>query len=143
MTGSTLGTDGPDGVPPAMDDVELRTALAGAEDSLRLAMLTGDVTTLGALLDDHVVYTGPDGRQVSKQQDLDAYASGAVEITGYDEEHRSIRVIGRTGLTWVLTEVRGRTGNQQFGARLRYTRTWVYDAGWRVVAAHASFVPPH
>lgn len=143
MTGSTLGTEGPDSAPLTMDDADLRTALAGAEDRLRLAMLTGDVAALGALLDDHVVYTGPDGRQVSKQQDLDAYASGAVEITGYDEEHRSMRVIGRTGLTWVLTEVRGRTGTQQFGARLRYTRTWVYDAGWRVVAAHASFVPPH
>lgn len=123
------------------DEGSLRTALESAEDLLRRAMLAGDVGALAGLLDDHMIYTGPDGRQVSKQQDLDAYASGSVEITGYDEQHRSVRVIGRTGLTWVLTEVQGRTGSQTFGARLRYTRTWAYDAGWRVVAAHASFAP--
>ncbi len=128
----------PDG---SADDALLRAALDRAEDLLRHSMLAGDVTALGSLLDDHMIYTGPDGRQVSKQQDLDAYANGAVEITGYDEQHRSVRVVGRTGLTWILTEVQGRTGNQTFGARLRYTRTWVYEAGWRVVAAHASFAP--
>ncbi|WP_111765428.1 nuclear transport factor 2 family protein [Nakamurella deserti] len=158
MSGTTGGPDGgarsggagpaadrpgdgpaPPAAPGATDDEALRRALENAEDRLRHAMLDGDVVTLGELLDDHIVYTGPDGRQVSKQQDLDAYASGAVEITDYDEQHRSVRVIGRTGLTWILTEVRGRAGAQPFGARLRYTRTWVYDTGWRVVAAHASF----
>jgi hypothetical protein len=135
-----VGSTGAAG-PAGTDDEALRRALDGAEDRLRHAMLAGDVAALGELLDDHIVYTGPDGRQVSKQQDLDAYASGAVEITGYDEQHRSVRVIGCTGLTWILTEVHGRAGSQPFGARLRYTRTWVYDAGWRVVAAHASFAP--
>lgn len=134
-----------DPVDPALldsvDDTALRSALHLAEDRLQGATLAGDVRSLGLLLDDHVIYTGPDGRQVSKQQDLAAYASGAVEITGYDEEHRTIRVIGRTGLTWVLAEVSGRAGEQRFGARLRYTRTWTYAAGWRVVATHASFAP--
>ena len=135
MSVAMHGADG------SADDAALRSALDRAEDLLRRAMLAGDVAALGALLDDHMIYTGPDGRQVSKQQDLDAYANGAVEITGYDEQHRSVRVIGRTGLTWILTEVQGRAGDRTFGARLRYTRTWVYDAGWRVVAAHASFAP--
>ncbi len=140
MTGVNGRSGGADQEDPA-DDEGLRAALNMAEDLLRAATLAGDVTSLDQLLDDHIIYTGPDGRQVSKQQDLDAYASGAVEITGYEEEHRTIRVIGRTGLTWVLAEVSGRAGGQRFGARLRYTRTWAHDTGWRVVAAHASFAP--
>jgi hypothetical protein len=141
------GTDRSRGTAPERDiaergdDTALRSALNVAEDRLQRATLDGDVTTLDLLLDDHVIYTGPDGRQVSRQQDLDAYASGAVEITAYHEEHRSVRVLGRTGLTWVLAEVRGRAGDQRFGARLRYTRTWAYADGWRVVAAHASLAP--
>lgn len=122
-------------------EVELTSRLDDAETRLRTAVLRGDVEALGSLLDDHVIYTGPDGRQISKQQDLDSYSSGAVQITEYAEQHRAIRVIGRTGLTWVLTEVQGRAGDRPFGARLRYTRTWVYQTDWRVVAAHASFVP--
>ncbi len=141
VTGAAADRDAAAG-PAGPDDETLRRSLAGAEDRLSQAMLAGDVATLGELLDDHVVYTGPDGRQVSKQQDLDAYSSGAVEITAYDEQHRSVRVIGHTGMTWILTEVRGRAGNQAFVARLRYTRTWVFEAGWRVVAAHASLAHP-
>jgi hypothetical protein len=151
--GAAAGTPGGSGSPSdsgavrcephdPSDETLLHTALMAAEDQLRRAMVSGDVVALGALLDDHVIYTGPDGRQVAKQQDLDAYATGAVEITAYEEQHRSVRVMGRTGITWVLTEVHGRAGSQNFGTRLRYTRTWVYDAGWRVVAAHASFAPP-
>lgn len=119
--------------------------LDAAEDSLQAAVLAGDVETLGDLLDDHIIYTGPDGRQVTKQQDLDAYSSGAVQIVRYTEQHRATRVIGATGVTWVLAEIHGRAGAQQFDARLRYTRTWAFDSGWRVVAAHASIttgVPP-
>lgn len=146
MTGASRWRPPPDrgrvdDVDAADGDSVLRTALNDAEDRLQQATLDGDVAVLGELLDDHVVYTGPDGRQVSKQQDLDAYAHGAVEITGYAEEHRSVRVLGRTGLTWVLAEVSGRAGEQRFGARLRYTRTWAYVDGWRVVAAHASLAP--
>ncbi|MEO5833158.1 MAG: nuclear transport factor 2 family protein [Nakamurella sp.] len=154
MTATSDGSDGSEssdraardadqvaGLDDSVDDAGLRSALNTAEDQLRRATLAGDVAVLGLLLDDHIIYTGPDGRQVSKQQDLDAYASGAVEITGYVEEHRTIRVIGRTGLTWVLAEVSGHAGGQRFGARLRYTRTWAYAAGWRVIAAHASFAP--
>lgn len=51
-------------------------------------------------------------------------------------------VEGRTGVTWFLGGLEGTFVGTPFAVRLRYTRTWIHDDdhGWRVVAAHASFV---
>lgn len=47
---------------------------------------------------------------------------------------------GRTAVSWFLGTLAGIFDGTPFAARLRYTRTWIYDDnhGWRVVAAHVS-----
>jgi len=43
-------------------------------------------------------------------------------------------------VTWFLGTVEGTVSGAPFAARMRYTRTWLYDEthGWRIIAAHAS-----
>jgi ketosteroid isomerase-like protein len=114
--------------------------LREAERELQSAMRAGDVGALGRLIDDRVIATGPDGRQFTKAQDLEAHRSGTLVIQDLTEEELSVVVAGDTGVTVVLLALTGVNEGEEFAARLRYTRTWIRHGGdrWRVLAAHVS-----
>ena len=126
-----------------MDVVEaMEAALHGAEQRLQDAVRSGDAEALGLLLDDRVVYTGPDGSTVTKEEDLEAHRSRILTVDVLDQQELHVTVVGATGITRVLAALEGTAAGQPFKARLRYTRTWIHaDGTWRVLAAHASAVP--
>ncbi|KAA0018913.1 nuclear transport factor 2 family protein [Antrihabitans cavernicola] len=123
------------------DDTE---DLRRAERGLQAAQLAADADALDRLLDDRLIFTlGMDGKTYSKQDDLDIQRSGSQQLTRVDEEDLQVFVEGDTGVTWFLGTLAGEIGGEPFGARMRYTRTWLRDGSgdWRVIAAHASSVP--
>ncbi|WP_206248421.1 nuclear transport factor 2 family protein, partial [Actinacidiphila bryophytorum] len=121
-----------------MDQAALEAALHEAEQRLQAAVRSGDVQALDQLLDDRVVYTGPDGSSMTKEEDLAAHRSRTLAVEVFDQQDLDVIVVGSTGITRVLAGVEGTAGGQPFTARLRYTRTWVHvDGTWRVLAAHA------
>ncbi len=122
-----------------MNENELRSA----ERRLQAAQLASDVPALDDLLDDRLVFTGPDGALYTKQDDLRVHRTRTQVIDTLHEEDLSVLVAGDTGITWFLGRLHGSIDGTPFEARMRYTRTWVHDAarGWRIIAAHASFVP--
>ncbi len=104
--------------------------------------MSSDVKALTELLDDAVLFTGPDGNLYSKEDDLGGHRSGHQVLTRIEESELRVLVTGSTGVTWFLGTLEGTVGGESFTARMRYTRTWARDAktGWRIVAAHAMFV---
>ncbi len=123
------------------DQTVLVAALHEAEERLQVAVRAGDVGGLDRLLDDRVVYTGPDGRSLTKGEDLEAHRSRALAVEVFEQEELHVTVVGTTGVTRVLARLVGTAAGEPFGVRFRYTRTWVHgDGGWRVLAAHASQV---
>ncbi|RAG86413.1 nuclear transport factor 2 family protein [Streptacidiphilus pinicola] len=114
--------------------------LRSAERRLQAAQLAGDADALELLLDDRLVFTGPDGQLYGKKEDLEIQRSGQQRLGRVDEEELALLVVGTTGVTWFLGTVAGTLGGQEFTARVRYTRTWVHtvEGGWRVVAAHVT-----
>ncbi|MBY8881661.1 nuclear transport factor 2 family protein [Actinacidiphila acidipaludis] len=124
------------------DEVAGEAGLRKAELRLQAAARAGDVEALRLLLDDRVVYTGPDGSTVTKDEDLPAHRSRAMTVEVFDQQELHVTVVDGTGITHVLAALAGTAGGQPFAARLRYTRTWVHTEGtWRVLAAHASALP--
>src|SRR4051794_12376374 len=115
-------------------------SLRDAERRLQAAQLAADADALDALLDDRLVFTGPDGRLYSKQDDLEIQRSGRQRLTLVDPEEVQALVDGTTGVTWFLGTVAGVFLGEEFSQRVRYTRTWVRsaDGHWRLVAAHVS-----
>jgi hypothetical protein len=64
-------------------------------------------------------------------------------ITELEEEDLRAKVAGATAVTFVVLRVRGTIAGDDVGGRMRYTRTWVLDAGrWRVFAAHIGPAAP-
>ncbi|WP_197523413.1 nuclear transport factor 2 family protein [Actinokineospora pegani] len=115
--------------------------LRAAERRLQAAQLGSDTAVLDELIDDAMLFTGPDGGVLTKQDDLDAHNSGQQKLTRLEEEDLRVHVSGATGVTWFLGSLEATTGDQPFTARVRYTRTWTHDGtAWRVIAAHAGVV---
>ncbi|MFC7529922.1 nuclear transport factor 2 family protein [Actinoplanes sp. GCM10030250] len=119
-----------------MGDQDLAAELLLAERRLQAAQRAGNVEELDRLLDDRLIAVGPDGTHFSKQDDLNAYRSGSSVISELVEEALESLVVGATGVTFFTGTVNGTFGGQPFGARMRYTRTWAYEKGWRIIAAH-------
>lgn len=124
-----------------MTEKTLTEELRKAERRLQEAQLAGDVAALDQLLDDRLIFTfGPEGKCYTKQDDLHIHRSGQQTLTKVAEEELTVLVEGHTGVTWFLGTLEGTFAGRPFAARLRYTRTWIFDDGhgWRIVAAHAS-----
>ena len=123
-----------------MSDIESLTA---AERDLQRSQLASDVPALDRLLHPDLTFVGPDGAVSGKADDLEAHRSGAMVLHRSQAEDLIVRVNDGVGVTVLTVRLAGAYQGQEFDGRMRYSRAWAYgDAtGWRVVAAHASFLP--
>jgi len=135
MTDSTLLWDVLVGAPdPEIVDLEAR---------LRAAQLTADVAALKELIDDDLLFVGPDGRLATKSQDLEAHSSGTVRFREHVPEELRVR---RVGSDVAVTSLRAVLAVEVFGVLNRgtfnYTRVWARElnATWRVVGGQVSSV---
>lgn len=117
------------------------TTVEAAEQALRQAQLAGDVAALDSLIDDSLVFTGPDGLIYGKQDDLAAHRTGAIRIMRLEPSEEHVQNFGSIVVVSVRMEMRGEFKGQSFGGPVRYTRVWrATDDGWRIVAGHVSSI---
>jgi len=116
-------------------------SLLACEAALRQAQLAGDVAELERLLDDELLFTGPDGGLYSKADDLDAHRTGMVRITRLEASEERIQRFGEIAVVSVRMDMSGTFRGQAFGGPFRYTRIWcARPDGWRIVAGHVSAI---
>lgn len=111
------------------------------ETALRRAQLTSDVAALDRLIDDALVFTGPDGAIYSKTDDLNSHRDGTISITRLDPSEERIQRFGNIAVISVRMEMAGTFHGTTFAGPFRYTRIWcARPDGWRIVAGHVSAV---
>ena len=116
-------------------------SLLTCEAALRRAQLASDVAELDRLLDDELVFTGPDGALYSKADDLDAHRNGTVRITRLEASEERIQRFGDIAIVIVRMEMSGSFRDEAFSGPFRYTRIWcARPAGWRIVGGHVSAI---
>jgi ketosteroid isomerase-like protein len=116
-------------------------SLHACEAALRQAQLAGDVQELDRLVDDALVFTGPNGAVYSKQDDLDAHRRGLIRITRLEPSEERIQRFGHIAVVSVRMEMAGTFEGSAFTGPFRYTRVWRAEGGgWRIVAGHVSAV---
>jgi hypothetical protein len=117
------------------------SSVHSAELALRRAQLASDVLALETLLDDELVFTGPDGAIYGKRDDLDAHRDGIIKITQLEPSDERIQDFGAIVVISVRMDMRGSFNGTGFAGPFRYTRIWrASDHGWRVVAGHVSAI---
>ena len=112
------------------------------EERLRAAMLTGNVAELDALIDDRLLFIGPDGRVYGKQDDLELHRSGAEQVTRADFEEIQVEQHGLIAISTVRASMAGTFQGESFEGHFRYIRTWLRsEHGWRIVAGSVCAIP--
>lgn len=111
------------------------------ENRLIEAMKTSNVQELDKLLADDLIFTAHTGGLFTKQDDLDAHASGNIEIFDIKVDDQVIKVLDDVAIVSVLLEISGSFfGNTEVGF-FRFTRFWkLVNNQWQVVAAHSTQV---
>jgi hypothetical protein len=116
-------------------------SLRACEAALRRAQLASDVGELDRLVDDALVFTGPNGAVYSKNDDLDAHRRGLIRITRLEPSEERGQIFGDIAVVRVRMEMSGTFEGVAFAGPFRYTRVWRGTGnGWRVVAGHVSAV---
>jgi ketosteroid isomerase-like protein len=120
--------------------------IVALEAALRHAQLSADTDALDALIDENLLFAGPDGQLATKAQDLEAHSSGVVRFRSHEPRELRIRRIGENVavvalLANLVVEVAGSPNEGLY----RYTRVWARgdDGDWRVVGGHVSAVAQH
>jgi ketosteroid isomerase-like protein len=112
--------------------------IEAAEHALRTAMLAGDVTTLDALIDNSLLFIGPDENVLSKDEDLSLYRSGEQRMVKIDLQDQQIRVGEAVASVTARALVSGVFKGRAFEGYFRYLRVWKQTSkGWKVVAGCA------
>jgi len=122
-----------------------RAAIKHAEDTLRTAMLSGDVEALDRLLDDDLLFVAPNGELARKSDDLDNYRSGNQSIHEHVPRDLFIALHGEDiAISSVVVELAGQLRGEAFAGTFRYTRTWrrVASGAWRIIAGAVVGVVP-
>lgn len=115
------------------------TEVQKCEDALRVAMLAGDVSALSSLIDNRLVFTGPDGTILTKGQDLSAHKSGVLRLTRLDLVDPRLHPLGDMMLVTTKADLAGTFDGMSIDGAFAYTRLWSNDSGeWRVIAGHAA-----
>ncbi|GAA3927675.1 nuclear transport factor 2 family protein [Luteimonas lutimaris] len=103
-------------------------------------MLAGDADALARLIDDDLVFVGPSGEVLGKEDDLALHRSGRQRIDAID--YVSVRIVMReqSAVTLVTADLEGSFDGSAFRGRFRYCRFWRKTAnGWKVLGG--SVVP--
>jgi len=116
-------------------------SLRAREAALRQAQLTSDVGVLDRLVDEELVFIGPNGAVYGKADYLDGHRRGVIRITRLDPSEERIQLFGKVAVVSVRMEMSGTFEGNAFAGSFRYTRVWCARAdGWRIVAGHVSAI---
>src|SRR5215218_4012392 len=108
------------------DRVDASTIRA-AENALRRAQLASDIEALDLLIDEALVFTGPDGQIYGKADDLAAHRSGAIRISVLEPSDERIQEFGSIAVVSVRMEMSGSFQGTPFAGPSRYTRVWRFS----------------
>jgi len=132
-----------------IDSDLMRAVLVGPPDDeililetrLRSAQMRAAVEELDALLSDDLLFSGPTGTLATKQEDLSAYATGAIRFLAHLPEELRVRRIGRsTALVSLRAQLSVEVSGRVVSGAYRYTRVWAQEnaGNWKVVGGHVS-----
>ncbi len=116
----------------------LETQIINAEEQLRQAMLTSDVSVLDQLLAPEIIITSHLGELLGKQDDLAAHASGLIKIQELNPSEQQIQIHGEVAIVSVCMRIVGNYNGSPANGDFRFTRVWAVSANrtWQIVAAH-------
>lgn len=105
------------------------------EEELRLAMIISDVDKLEKLIDDSLMFCGPDGTIATKQLDLEAHKTKIQKISNLTPSEQVIKLYDNLATVTVKMQLTGTFGDFDISGIYRYLRVWKkFEDNWRIIA---------
>lgn len=117
--------------------------LRALDAKLQLAVLNQDTKTLDQLLSDDWLLITTSGRVVTRPAFLAMVGDANSRLLVNASSEVTVRLHGSTAIVTAMLHERGADHGKPYDAWLRYTDTWVLEAGaWRYVSGHACAIKP-
>jgi ketosteroid isomerase-like protein len=117
--------------------------LRALDAKLQLAVLNQDTKTLDQLLSDDWLLITSSGRVVTRPAFLAMVSDPNSRLEVNDSSEVTVRLHGNAAIVTAKLHERGADDGKPYEAWLRYTDTWVLEAGsWHYVSGHACPIKP-
>lgn len=105
------------------------------EQKLIEAYTKNDIETISAIYHDDLVFNTPDGRTITKTDDIESLRSGTLKIYEYYPSNYHIKVIDDIATVSVSIHIKGKMGDYDIANNFRFIRIWKRtDADWKLIA---------
>jgi len=122
---------------------ELEPSLRKASDEYDRAMATKSGELFEKLLADDYMYTSTKGKTSNREEEIKSMSSGDLVITSAKSSDKKFRIYRNAAVETGRFDMEGSYKGTPFTEAGRYTTTWIYkDGKWKIVADHASAIPP-
>ncbi len=120
-------------------------AIAGIEEQIRAALITGDSNSLDKVLADDFLGIASNGVLSDKQQYLRRVSTRENQFSRIDTVERKIRIQPTTAIVTTTVNVQGRLNGTPIEGLFRYTRVYARQAAgnWKVINFEATRVSGH
>jgi len=112
-----------------------REEVLKAENMLLHAMHQSDLEKLDALLFEDLLFTIPNGQTITKEIDLNAYASGEMNITKIEASNLQMNLLENVAVVSVNVHMEGSYASQPMDGDYKIIRVWKqFQDGLKVIA---------
>ena len=94
------------------------------EERLRAAMLASDVAALDQLISSRLMFVGPHGELISRDDDLHAHSSGTIKLSSIRVLERRVELLASFAVVTLTALLEGAFASVGFAGQFRYTRVW-------------------
>lgn len=116
--------------------------LLALNETYDAALEAGDPVVLAKLYADEFEYIGPGAIVRNRQQQIDAFATGAIDLLEGRSDDVKVRQYGDTAVLTGRFRGRVRSAAQEYSFVERYSSVWVREGGqWLMVLEHGTVVP--
>ncbi len=107
------------------------------------AIASRDTAALDAIWDESYLSTGPDGKLITKEQELASVAASDLTFHSLIADVLAVRVYGETAVVLGRSLARGKYQGQDVSGEYRFTTVFRHGPdGWRAVVSHGTQVLP-
>lgn len=121
---------------------KIKEQILEAEENLRRAMKCSDVEALNQLIAPELLFTNHLGQLISKQQDIEAHASGALKINDITLAEQQILLVKAVVIVSARVRIEGSYNGDTANGDFRFTRVWSPSptGAWHVIAGHSCII---
>lgn len=114
----------------------MQNEILKVEELLRLAMIEDDIQVLDKLIDESLLFVGPNGNVITKIDDLDCHKNGLQKIVSMEQTDLKINIIDNIlAIVTVKTNLKGSFMDKDISGNYRYIRTWRKSQNsWKIIA---------